>query len=112
VAHYIAEHDGNLLALTFDLVPLSQDLLGEPSRQVTLNLLQFLVKREVSGRLFGGNCQIVATIHTVLTIRQVHFPTFWADDLEFGATLDAELGFVTVFKLAFWAFHFHFSRKA
>jgi hypothetical protein len=50
----VAEHDGDVLPLAFDLVSLSEDLLGQALREVTLDLGEFVVGGEVSGGWFRG----------------------------------------------------------
>ena len=47
---HVAEHDRDLLALPFDLVPLGEDLLGDPLGQVFPDLGDLLV----GGEVFGG----------------------------------------------------------
>ena len=49
-ALHVAEHDRDLLAFPFDLVPLGEDLLGDAGGQVLLDLGDLLVKGEVFGR--------------------------------------------------------------
>jgi hypothetical protein len=41
--------------LTFDLVSLGQDLLGKALGEISLNLVQFLIKGEVFDRWFRRN---------------------------------------------------------
>jgi glutamine amidotransferase PdxT len=50
---------------------LSQDLVGEAARQVTLDLLQFLVKRKAFGRSFIGECEVMAALSTEFKLRWV-----------------------------------------
>jgi hypothetical protein len=61
---HVAEHHRDLLSLTFDLVSLGKDLFGKALGEITLNFVDFLIKREVFWGSFCGKAKIVAAFST------------------------------------------------